>query len=282
MPTRDHSFRLGRIDPESIPPLADIGAEIETGIEGEMGDRRGARVVPYSEEYNLLFFKFVKEISREIVTLDEFNRDTEREVYPRRVMKFILHPDGYFFYESVQGVSATEAVNFLSGYTSEELEVKEYGDVPRKTMLEFAEEHLDRVKKFKVEDIGEFEPNPIPIPDRIREIIEEFGHVIDNNTGSVGRDEDADATQNELSAGLMVTSSPRMIRGEDTDERVEELNSSGIYRSRYDDEEMSPEEESKHIMNKIDSVFGNLSEDSEVSESSSSESDSQDTDLGDF
>ena len=261
MPARDHSFKLGKLDSEKLPPLYELSESIEVGIYGERGKRRGARVVAYDDDYGQLYFKFVKETSREIVTLDDKNRDEEQEVYPRRVMKFILTPGGNFFYESVRGVSASEAVNFLAEYSDQDLELEEYSDVPRKTLLNFAESHLQRVKKFKVNDIGEYEPNPIPIPDRIKDIIEEYGNVIDNNTGSVGRSKEADATENELSGGLIVTSDPEMIRGEDENEQIEELNSSGIYRSRYDDEEMSPEQESKYVMDKIDSVFGDMIDD---------------------
>jgi hypothetical protein len=173
-------------------------------------------------------------------------------------MKFILSSNGVFIYESVQGVTASEAIAYLSDYIDDSMGVKKFEKVSRKTMLEFAEEHLERVKRFKVDEIGEFEPNPIPVPDWLQDIIEEFGDVIDNSEASVGRDPDADVIDNELSGGFIATSDPQIIRGEDYDEQTEELNSSGIYRSRYDDEEMSSEEEANYVMNKVNSVFGNM------------------------
>lgn len=259
MPARDHSFRIGKLNSEqSPPPLSTLSEEIQIGIRGETGNRRGARAVSYDDEHGLLYVKFVKEISTEIVTLDEENQDKEREVYPRRVMKFILSSNGNFLYESVQGVTASEVVLYLSEHVDEDLEIDQYEEVPRKIMLEFAENHLDRVKKFKVNEIGEFEPNPIPVPDWLRDVIEEFGDVIDNTEGSVGRDPDANVIENELSGGFIATSDPQIIRGEDKDDRIEELNSSGIYRNRYDDEDMSAEEEANYIIRKVNGVFGNM------------------------
>jgi len=259
MPTRDHSFRIGKLNPEqSPPPLSALSEEIQIGIRGEIGNRRGARAVSYDKEHSLLYVKFVKETSTEIMTLDEENQDKEREVYPRRVMKFILSSNGNFLYESVQGVTASEIVLYLSEHIDEDLEIDQYEEVPRKIMLEFAEKHLSRVKKFKVDEIGDYEPNPIPVPDWLQDVIEEFGDVIDNTEGSVGRDPDANVIENELSGGFIATSDPRIIRGEDEDDRIEELNSSGIYRNRYDDEDMSAEEEANYIIRKVDGVFGNM------------------------
>lgn len=259
VPARQHSFRIGKVDPEQQPlSLRELSENVATGIRGETGNRRGVRAVSYDQERGLLYLKFIKEISTEITTLNEKNEDTDQEVYPRRVMKFILSSNGVFLYESVQGVTASEAIAYLSDYVDESMGVEKYEEVSRKTMLEFAEEHLERVKKFKVDEIGEFEPNPIPIPSWLQDIIEEFGDVIDNSEASVGRDPDANAIDNELSGGFIATSDPQIIRGEDYDEQTEELNSSGIYRSRYDDVEMSSEEEANYVMNKVDSVFGDM------------------------
>jgi len=210
------------------------------------------RRVNYNEDYELLYLIFIKEIEDKITTLDSEFEDDEEWVYPRRSMKVILAESGDYVYESVRGVSDVEALRFM--LEEDEIKVDEYQDLDRKTMLDFFNNQLSLVKRFKVEDIGEKEPNPGPIPGEIREIVAEYGQVIDNSEHSVGR-EDNDARENELAYGIAETSDLHSVRGEDEDGRTEELTQTGIFRVRYDDEDMTPDEEARFVVRKISDVY---------------------------
>lgn len=253
MSSRDHNFRVGRLDVGGPLGLVQMRDQLlQRGFEGERGNRQGVRRVEFNEDQGLLYFIFIKEIESKITTLDAEFEDSEEWVYPRRSMKVILDQSGNYVYESVRGVSDLEAMRFV--FEDSDVEVDEYQDLDRKTMLEFFNEQLTVVKRFKVEDIGTKEPNPGPIPDEIKEIVEEYGEIIDNSEHSVGR-EDKDAREDDLAYGIAETSDLHSVRGEDEDGRVEELTQTGIFRMRYDDEAMTAAEEARFVIRKISDVF---------------------------
>ena len=262
MASEEHSFRIGKIAEEyPTPQIASISPRVTTGIRGPRGDRQGIRRINYDESSNLLYMVYIEETETSYVGLSDDNSDQEEKAYPRRSMKVILGINGTYMYESVQGVSDAEVFDYLSSQIDQELDVDEYGTVPRSVMLDFFNNKLDRVNKFKIDEIGEHEPNPGPIPGWIRDITSEFVDIIERQVNSVGRDKEADARENELAYGFAETSDPDMIRGVDEEGRTEELTSSGIYRLRYDSEAFTPEEEAELVTNKADRVFGEVFQD---------------------
>jgi hypothetical protein len=261
MTTQQFNFRAGYLENEDqIPPLSEIKEVLDkTDIVGTSGNRRWVRRVQYDEEHELLYFIFLKEIE---TTLRVYNEDEgapgEEEVFPLRSMKVIMGSGGNYVYESVQAVSHQQAMDFVfSLFDEEEVEAKEHGSLNRTLMLDFYNNYLDQVKRFKVEDIGKREPNPGPIRSELREILDGYGDVIDNSEHSVGR-EDNDARQNDLAHAFAETSEVQRVRGEDEDGRTQELTLSGIFRTRYDDEDMTPEEESNFVVSRVSEVFGDI------------------------
>lgn len=253
MVSRDHNFRVGQFDIDGEISLPGLTERLnDQPFIGDRGSRRGVRKVNYSERHHLVYFVFIKEIEDEITTLNIENEDVEESVYPRRSMKMIMGSQGAYVYESVQGISDMEAIDFSP--TSRYTEGIEHRSLDRRTMLDFFNNRLYCVRKFKVDDIGERQPNPGPIRTEIKRIVSAYGEVIDNSEHSVGRDKDA--RENELAYGIAETSDLQRVRGEDEEGRIEELTKSGIYRIRYDDDEnMTAEEEATFIVNKISGMF---------------------------
>lgn len=262
MTSQQFNFRAGHLENEGdIPPLSEIESILDdTGIVGEAGDRRWVRRVHYDEDHELLYFIFLKETESTLrVYNEEEGTPGEEEVFPLRSMKVILGAEGNYVYESVQSVSHQQAMRFVFGLfdKEDEVEPKEHGTLSRTLMLDFYNNYLDQVKRFKVEDIGKREPNPGPIRSELREILDAYGDVIDNSEHSVGR-EDNDTREDDLAHAFAETSEVQRVRGEDEDGRTQELTQSGIFRTRYDDEDMTPEEEANFVVSRISDVFGDI------------------------
>lgn len=262
MSTQQFNFRAGYLETDGeLLPLSQIKSKLdETGITGDAGSRRWARRVTYDDNHGLLYFIFLREIESTLTVYDEEEGGPgEEEVFPLRSMKVVLGEEGNYVYESVQGVSHQQAMDFVFGLfdKADEVEAKEHGKLNRSIMLNFYNDYLSRVKRFKVENIGELEPNPGPIPSEIRNILSGYGDVIDNSEHSVGR-QDEDARENILAHAFAETSQVNVVRGEDEDGRTQELTLSGIFRTRYDEEDMTPEEEASFVMDRISDVFGDI------------------------
>lgn len=246
MASKDHRFRLGKISVNGGTPTIDEffeslrGHGIETG---EPGNRRGVRRVSYDQENNLLFFVYIEEQERHFTGLDEEGKITTEKMYPLSTAKCVLS-DGILVFESTQGIAFDDIIEIIFQPFDTEPSARLVNEIDRKTMLVFLEESLKTLKKYKVKEIGKHEPNPIDVTGRARTVVEGASDILDSLLGSVGRKGDAD---DDLSEALVGLSNPDRLRGEDSDGRIREFYRSGRAVLRYDDEEMTDEEEATLI-----------------------------------
>lgn len=223
MVSRDHIYRLGNIvsddDLPSIESLANSLAD-RSSTEAAVGERRGVRNVRYSTEDQFVYFVYVEDYENEYPGLNEESMDTMRTAYPRRAIKILITTEGNFVFESVQGIAPEDAINFVFEPLDQNINVRIIENLDRETMLNFYEYTLDKVKKFKVKEIGDHEPNPIDVSDRARDILDTFGDVVKYSENSTGQE--GDTKDDELAEGMIGTSNPHMLRGEDSDGRIRE------------------------------------------------------------
>jgi hypothetical protein len=261
MVSKDHRFRVGNISVEGVmPDMSEIVESLrDRNIEDEEpGDRSGVRRISYNKRDNLLFFLYIEEQQRRFTGLDEEGEIITEEMYPLSTAKCVLSGDTLVF-ESTQGILFDDIVSTIFQAFNVDPTPQLIDEIDRKTMLLFLEESLDTLKKYKVKEVGMHEPNPIDVTDRARRVIEGTSDILDSLSGSVGREGDAD---DELSEGLVGLSNPDRLRGEDADGRIREFYRSGRALVRYDDEEMTDEEEATLIRRFVyESYYDHISSD---------------------
>lgn len=239
MPSRDYTYRIGNLVFDGEPPTVEELNNIleQRSFEGQaLGERRGIRDVVLNRDEPFVYFVYEEEQLNEYTGWDENNEYVERRSAPVRSMKIIIDNEQNMVFESVRGISPYEAIKFVLEDTNYSAEVKLIESLDRKILLNFYEDVLNEVKKFKVKDIGDHEPNPIDVSNRARDILETFGDVVEYSENSVGRE--GDTKDEELAEGMIGTSDPHMIRGEDEDGRIREVKKSNRFTIRYDEEQL--------------------------------------------
>lgn len=212
----------------------------ERGIIGSEGERNGVQNTTNDDGY--LFGLYFKEVEEK-----NFRFNSEDEVVPvefgsARSLQFFLLEDGTYAYESKRGVSDDDLIPYVFEVLDGEYEYDygRYEEFSLSTMRAFYKSH-DKIRKLKVNEIGEKEPNPHWGKEEITDLTEDTGESTDNTTFSVGRKYDNLKNADLIHEGFARLSNLVRVRARNQDDDIEELRESGrlgaTYSEKLDEEE---------------------------------------------
>lgn len=253
-------FRFGQVDAtdRSLPRLKTIAQELEDlGTVGESGDRRSARDIRIGDDY--VYFRFVKEIPRDVSVFDDEDDIIEAKQFIARSMRFLLLDNGNYAFASRRGVSDVDALNHIFMNFDTEYEYDRYDEFDLDQMRWFYKDR-DKVRKVKLDEIGDHEPNPHWPDEDVQEMVEETGVEADNSIFSVGH-QNNNLKNVDIIQGFVQLSSLSFVRARDTAGNIQELLDSGRFGFSYTvDEEVDDkeEEESRIIRDSAVGVLRNL------------------------
>lgn len=229
-------LRFGEVEAdEGIPQMGAIKDQMEdNGLFGPSGDQHGVAMRSEGEEYvvgdDYIFIRYVQEIQQEQPEIDDGDVVMgENDI--ARTMRFLLTRDGTYAYESKQGVYDSDALEYLIGEDSFEIEFtcERYSRFKREQMNEFYEQAF-RVRGLKVEDIGELEDSSVD--SEIAEEVEEAGDQSVRAVFSSGQ-KDNDLPMSEIIDGFGRLSDVNYIRLRDSEGQISEINRNGRYTFSY-------------------------------------------------
>jgi len=236
-------FRFGSVDTldVSFPSITRIKDQIqEKGIVGSTNNRRGARKVISGSDF--VYIRFVKEIGEDVQVLNEYDNVIQTEQYVARIMRFLLLSNGNYAFESRQGVSDHDALEYIFSSFETEYEYERYDEFNLDQMRWFYK-NRPKIRKIKVDNIGKREPNPHWPDDDIIEIVDDTGEEADNSIFSVGRKDNNLKNVDIIDRGFARLSDLNFIRAKDGEGNIQELLESGrfgfTYSSDLDDDEQS-------------------------------------------
>lgn len=257
-----YTFRFGEFDgDESLPPLKRFEEIAEkNGIFGPEGEQRGAYRHHLGEGF--FYMEFAKEVSEEIVTLDE-GAFKQRGISRARMMRFLLFEDGTYGFESRRGVYDSDAFEYLLEDYEFDYDLRRYESLSLKTMRNFYKQSA-RVKKIKADEIGKHEPNPHVTDEEIRVLTEDFGQHSRSFIASVGRTKENLKEAKFISEGVAKYSGLSMIKSLSSDGALRKLRESG----RFDfgvAEDKDESERAEEIRDTVSNVMRDvISEDTQV------------------
>lgn len=237
------TLRFGKVSVfgYGFPSLRDIkDAMDESGIIGSEGERNGVERTTLEEDY--LFGLYFKEIEEQDYQFNSENEVVLVEFGSARSLQFFLLKDGTYAYESKRGVSDDDVISYIFDVLDEdyEYEYSRYEEFSLDTMRMFYKSH-EEVRKLKVNEIGEKEPNPHWGREEITEITEDTGENTDNTTFSVGRIYTNLKNADLIHEGFARLSNLQLIRARNQDGDIEEVRESGrlgtTYSENLDEEE---------------------------------------------
>lgn len=254
-------FRFGQVDAtdRSLPRMELIAQELEDlGTVGESGNRKSARDVRVGNDY--VYFRFVKEVPRDVSVFDEEDEIIEAKQFIARSMRFLLLDNGNYAFASRRGVSDVDALNHIFRSFDTEYEYDRYEEFDLEQMRWFYK-NREKVRKVKLDEIGDHEPNPSWPDDDIVDMVEETGVEADNSIFSVGH-QNNNLKKVDMIEGFVALSFLTFVRARDADENIQELLDSGRFGFNYsiDEEEVEDkeEEESRIIRDTAIGVLRNL------------------------
>lgn len=243
------TFRFGRVTTKSLslPNISELADRTkERGVVGDIGERRGAIEVFAHDDY--LFLRFVKDDFQKIPRLDSDNTPIESNVERARYMTLMMLQDGTYAYESRRGVSDREALDYLFQPYNIVFDIQRYEELDLDHMREFYKSR-PQIRKIKLKDIGEKEPNPNWPDDQIQQLVGETGKEVNLSVFSVGRANNNLKNVEIINNGFAKLSSLPFIKARDSDDEIEELRESGRY--SFDvDSELDETERSERIREK--------------------------------
>jgi hypothetical protein len=219
----------------------------EHGIVGSEGERNGAQRTTIDEGY--LFGLYFKEVEEQ-----DFRFNSDNEVVPvefgsARSLQFFLLENGTYAYESKRGVSDNDLIPYIFEVLDEDYEYEHgrYEEFSLDTMRAFYKSH-EEVRKLKVNEIGEKDPNPHWGRDEITDLTQDTGEDTDNTTFSVGRKYNNLKNADLIHEGFARLSNLVHIRARNQDDDIEELRESGRLGTTYS-EKLDEEEQREKVRN---------------------------------
>lgn len=267
------TLRFGKVSVfrSQFPSLYRIKSALdEYGVVGSEGERNGVDRATIEEDY--LFGRYSKEVEEQ-----DFRFNSENEVVPiefdsARSLQFFLLEDGTYAYESKRGVSDTDLIPYIFEILEDEYEYDygRYEEFDLDTMRAFYKGH-EKVRKLKVNEIGEKDPNPHWGQDEITELTQDTGEDTDNTTFSVGRQYEDLKNADLIDEGFARLSNLVRIRARNQDGDIEDLRESGRLGTTYS-EKLDEEEQREKIRNAAINALQLISAVEEVDQGESAES----------
>lgn len=247
---------------ESFPSLSRIEEHArERGIIGGRGHRRGARESNKGSDY--LYIKFVKEVGEEVSVLNDRDEIIEERQYVARVMRFLLLDNGNYAFSSRRGVNDYDALSYLFEPVNTQYDYDRYEEFSLKQMRWFYK-NREKIRKVKVEEIGEKEPNPTWPDDDVIEVVDDTGREADNSIFSVGHKDNNLKNVEIINRGFARLSDLSFIRAKDGEGNIQELIDSGRFGFTYSSD-VDEDEESLLIRDTaiglLRSLFGDIEDD---------------------
>ena len=222
-------LRLGEVTAEEmIPNLEALEQEAEDiGIKGGRGDRQYAEEIERTDDY--LYLYFVQEVSEERPQFSE-NEETEEievrydDTFVARSMRFLLRDDGYYAFQSRQGVYGRDAIEYLlsnQDITGLDFTLKE--SFPEEWRTSFYE-RTPTIRKVVLNDIGERESSEVEenLSDLVLGAGEPAGRAEFSTSGR-----DNNLRGSDLIDALVRLSDLQFVSGKDSEGELTKLNESG-------------------------------------------------------
>lgn len=219
----------------------------EHGIVGSEGERNGVQKTTIDE--GCLFGLYFKEVEEQDFRFNSDNEVVRVEFGSARSLQFFLLEDGTYAYESKRGVSDNDLIPYIFEVLDGNYEYDHgrYEEFSLDTMRAFYKSH-EKVRKLKVNEIGEKEPNPHWGRDEITDLTQDTGEDTDNTTFSVGRKYDNLKNADLIHEGFARLSNLVHIRARNQDDDIEELRESGRLGTTYS-EKLEEEEQREKVRN---------------------------------
>lgn len=222
-------FRFGEVETSDIatPSLERIADRIEDrGIVGYEGDRRGTREIILGDDY--LFFDFEQEVGQDVTEFDENDDIVQVERYFVHTMRFLLLDNGRYAYESTKKVTDSDALDYIFEPFEAEYDNERYETLSLEQMRSFYKSR-PRIRKIKVEEIGQKDPNPSWPDEDLADLIYDAGEDTDNSIFSVGRKNNDLKNVEVIQNGFVKLSHLSFIRARDSEGNIQELLDSGRF-----------------------------------------------------
>lgn len=240
-------LRFGEVEAdESIPSMDAIAQEVEdNGIFGYTGEQRGVPVEAQDPQYDVgedyIFANFVSEVTEERKEISD-GVVSIGETHIARVMRFLLTRDGTYAYESTAGVYDDDALEYLIGEDSFDIDFQcnRYNRFTREQMEEFYESSF-RVRGMQLQDIGERQENGQGLDNSVTEYVEGAGESTVRAEFSTGS-QDNNLKSSDIVDGFARLSDLDFVRMKDSEGQVREAYQSGRYVMNYPADLTIPEQ----------------------------------------
>lgn len=222
-------FRFGEVEASDIttPSLERIADRIEErNIVGNENNRRGTRDVVRGRDY--LFFEFEQEVGQDVNEFDENDDVVQIERYFVHRMRFLLLDNGRYAYESKRHVADTDALDYIFAPFDTDYDYDRYDTFNLEQMRSFYKSR-PKIRKIKVEEIGQKEPNPSWPDENMADLIYDAGEETDNSIFSVGRPDNNLKNVEVIQNGFAKLSHLSFIRARDSEGNIQELLDSGRF-----------------------------------------------------
>lgn len=216
-------LRFGSVNAdETIPPVDAIAEDIEDkNMKGGVGEWHGVDVMADGQHYttgeDYIFLRYKTSYTREQEEfVDEDGNTDMRERYLPKTMRFLLTREGEYAFESKQGVSDTNALDYLLGEESHfeiPISPSRYGNFTRDQMQEFYENTVS-VRGLKTKKMGEDDSDAIS--DEVTSLVSEFGEPAEWAEFSTG-DNYENLSTASLTDGFAHLSDIKKVRGLDSE-----------------------------------------------------------------
>ncbi|WP_066413176.1 hypothetical protein [Halorubrum aethiopicum] len=218
---------------ESIPPLETLAEEVErNGIFGTTGNRRGVSMESEGEEYTIgddyIYLRYVHEVTEERKEIDE-GEVVIGEGNIARIMRFLLTQDGSYAYESTSGVYDDNALEYLIGDDSFEIDFQcnRYNRFTREQMKEFYEGAF-RVRGLKLDEIGDRDEENTSIDSDVAGHVDRAGESVVRAEFSTGQ-QDNNLQGPPIVDGFARLSEVDYLRMKNAEGQINEAYQSGRY-----------------------------------------------------
>jgi len=253
-------LRLGKVESEeSLPNLEALKEEAEAaGVQGDRGNRRYAEQIVQTEDY--LYLYYTQEVTEERKQFIE-EEDGEEEVsvdyddtFLARSMRFLLRADGFYAFQSKQGVYGEDAIKYiLHDQEILGLDCTRRETFPDDWMQSFYES-THNIRKVKLTDIAESDAEGLS--DNIVELVSGAGDPAERVVFSTsGRDNNLRTS--DLINGFAGMSDLNFVSGRDAEGEITKLNQSGRLTFSYP-ANLDHEGQAQRIYEATNRILGNL------------------------